>query len=104
MSLLKRFIAMRAFKLAFMLLQPVSLEATRVFEGLDATVTLMHCARGVLVIHVLSKSPFVVELFLTVVTLQRGFCMSCFHVILQQTLANSFKTSATFDGLEIMNL
>ena len=96
---------MRAFKLAFMLLQPVSLEATRVFEGLDATVTLMHCARGVLVIHVLSKSPFVVELFLTVVTLQqRGFCMSRLHVILQQTLANSFKTSATFDGLEIMNL
>ena len=88
-----------------MMFQHVSIEATRVFEGLDTPVTLMHCARGVLVIHVVSKSPFVVELFLTVVTLQqRGFCMSRLHVILQKTLTNSFKTSVTFDGLEIMNL
>ena len=44
------------------------------------------------------------ELFLTVVTLQRGFCMSCLYVVLQKTLANSFKTSVTFDSLEVMNL
>ena len=64
----------------------------------------MPYARGVLVFYVVLQGPLVLELFLTVATLQRGFCMSRPYVQLQGSFTNSCKTYVTFDDLDIMNL
>ena len=56
-------------------------------------------ARGVLVFYMVLQGPLVLELFLTVATPQRGFCMSRPHVKLQRFLTNSFRTNGLYNTM-----